>query len=485
MKRVFLAILLTVTTANAGDVGAHLWSKVLGSTTLNSVTQLAKLAVDSSGNIFITGRFSGTADFGAGPVASGGGGAYDVFVAKYTPAGAYSWMKHVNTGQSVNSMSSIAVDSNGDVIAVGLIFSTGSIDFGSPCTPFTTTGRDTVIVKYSNAGACVWARNITSTDADSGVAVAVDSSDNVFVGGGYKGTLTFGGGITLTAHTGANSTTDIYLAKFDSSGTALWAKGFGQNPDVVVSQNDYQKVYDLATTASGDVVMVGTFRRTVDFCYPGTPCPMTTADNAVSGPSRDGFIAKYNSSGVAQWAKQVGESGGGDQVAYGVAIDSAGNIITVGHTEGPADFGTAPKATIGSMDMYVYKINPSGQAIWARRYGAPGWTQHTFEVAIDAFDNIVAVGDGSGDVNYGTGPVVFPSGYASNLVILKLTSSGTYVWSKYVGDQWFQFGYGVATDASSNVIVGGIIDGTMDLGGGQLASLGASTDSFFLGKFRP
>jgi hypothetical protein len=79
-----------------------------------------------------------------------------------------------------------------------------------------------------------------------------------------------------------------------------------------------------------------------------------------------------------------------------------------------------------------------------------------------------------------------PAGYNTNALGLKLSSaSGSYMWANCAGDSSYQYAYSVATDSSNNVILGGVLDGTMDLGGGLLSSPGGMTDAMFLGKFKP
>jgi hypothetical protein len=213
---------------------------------------------------------------------------------------------------------------------------------------------------------------------------------------------------------------------------------------------------------------------------------LTAAANPVSGPSNDAFIAMYSPSGAALWAKSFGESQGGDQIGQAISFDAAGNILAAGQAAGTIDFGTGSQIALGSADLYVVKLASSGQTMWAHRYGASGWEQHAFDLAVDGSNDVIVAAATSGPVDFGAGPVTQPAGYKSNALGLKLSSaSGSYVWAKCAGDTWYQYAYSVATDRSSNVVLGGVLDGTMDLGGGLLSSLGSGTDAVFLAKFKP
>jgi hypothetical protein len=90
-------------------------------------------------------------------------------------------------------------------------------------------------------------------------------------------------------------------------------------------------------------------------------------------------------------------------------------------------------------------------------------------------------------VNFGSGPLPNPDGSSgrTNALALKLSSSGGYLWAKSAGDSWFQSARAVATDGSSNAVVGGVFASTIDWGTGALTSPGVSTDCIFLTKFRP
>ena len=259
--------------------GPSVWERRI----LTDSSYVSGVAVDASGNIFTAGRFTGTANLGGGNITSGVG--YDIFVAKYYPSGLYQWAKHFNSNNIQSTTSAIAVDGGGNVLVTGSFFNT--LDFGAPCAPITAYSQDTFLVKLSSSGTCVWARRFTSNNVDGGAALAVDGSDNVVVAGGFQGTLDFGSGVTLTDHSGTQS--DIYLAKFNSSGGIVWAHNYGS------TTNNAQTVYDVDTDSGGNIVMTGAFQATVDFCAPGTACPKTAAVNPVSGPSSDAFIAKYTS----------------------------------------------------------------------------------------------------------------------------------------------------------------------------------------------
>jgi len=461
--------------AAATLLGSVSWAKRLGAKNLTDASYVSGVAVDASGNIFTAGRFTGSADLGGGVITSGVG-YYDIFIAKYGPDGAYRWAKHFNSNSVPNRAGSIAVDKGGNVVVTGAFFNT--LDFGAPCAPITATSMDTFLVKLSSSGTCVWAKNFTSNNTDSGTAVAVDGSDNVVLVGALKGTVGFGNGVNLTGRSATQS--DIYLAKFNSSGGILWAHNYSG------TTNDAQIATDVAADSSGNIVMTGSFQSTVDLCAPGPACPLTAAVNAVSGPSNDAFVAKYTSGGAAVWVKSFGESQGADQGGQAVSFDGAGNILATGYAGGTLNFGTGTQSPRGYLDLYLVKIASNGTTTWARRYGASGWEESAYDLAVDPNNNVVVVGKTSGPVDFGGGPVPAPdTATRYNALALKVSSAGTYVWAKSFGDTWLQSSRAVATDSSSNAIVAGVFASTINFGIAPLSSPGPSTDCIFLTKFGP
>jgi hypothetical protein len=195
--------------------GVHLWSKRFG----DVATQLAKgLAVDTSGNIVITGTLNGTVSFGGAAVTTAGNG--DSFVAKLSPSGAHLWSKAF--GDATNQVGSgVATDAAGNVILSGYFL--GTMNFGAPTAPMTTAGgADCYIAKLDPTGAPLWSLHAGAINNQSFVAVAVDPFGNIGTVGVLNGASSFGGPVLTSA--GGN---DIVVAKYSPSGAYLWSRSFG------------------------------------------------------------------------------------------------------------------------------------------------------------------------------------------------------------------------------------------------------------------
>jgi len=209
----------------------------------------------------------------------------------------------------------VATDSSGNVYVTG--GTKGGLDGN------TSAGNtDLFVVKYNSSGTKQWTKQYGTDRYDEARGVATDSSGNVYVVGGTKGNLN---GISNSGRT------DAFVIKFNSSDTKQWTKKLG------TWQNDLAN--GVATDSSGNFYVTG-------FTY-------QDMDGNTSAGNTDLFVVKYNSSGTKQWTKQLGTSS--NDLANGVATDSSGNIYVAGHTEGGLG-GT--KA--GNKDIFLVKYISDG-----------------------------------------------------------------------------------------------------------------------------
>jgi hypothetical protein len=173
-----------------------------------------------------------------------------------------------------------------------------------------------------------------TSSKDSGNGVAVDSSNNIYVTG------TTGGGLDNNTHFGSN---DIFLVKYNSSGEKQWTQQLGghwytSSGNIVYSHNDAGT--GVTVDSSNNIYVTGVTSRIIggNTDYGGV----------------DIFLVKYNSSGVKQWAKQLGSSG--HDYGQGVTVDSFNNIYVTGKTDGGLDGNT----NSGSLDVFLVKYNSDG-----------------------------------------------------------------------------------------------------------------------------
>ncbi len=215
-------------------------------------TSALGVAVDTGNNIYVSGRYIGSIDFGS-PVGvlPVGGANEEGFVAKFDPNGQLLWAKAVTGSFSVLPWD-IAVDGGGNAYIVGQFAHSnlgGNISFG-PVSFNTFGGTDLFIAKYDENGVFQWARRAgSSTTGTFGgelfFAVSVDQAGNVVAGGRFSATANFSG--TLLTSSGQH---DRVLAKYDPLGNLLWASRDG-------TANSRDNIAALALTGTGEILATG------------------------------------------------------------------------------------------------------------------------------------------------------------------------------------------------------------------------------------
>jgi hypothetical protein len=339
------------------------------------------LATDASGNIFVTGYFQGTVDFGGGPLTATG---RDIFVLKLDPSGTLLWSKHF-AGSSQAFAYALATNASGNVLLTG--YFEGTIDFGGGAlTSVSATDPDVFVLELDATGQHVWSRRFGATGQDFGTGLAVDTAGNVLLTGfSSNGGIDFGGG-ALTGN-------GVFVAKLDASGGHVWSKLFNQQNIGVTG---------LATDGAGSVFLTGTFGQSVNF----------GGGALLSFGGVDVFLVKFNSSGTHVWSKNFGGAndavlagqGRGGQYGMAVATDPGGNVIITGYFDSPVDFGGGPLAVSGASDVFVAKFNGAGSLLWGERFGdASNNPQTGTSVATDAAAHVFVAGTFAGTIDFGNG----------------------------------------------------------------------------------
>jgi hypothetical protein len=295
------------------------------------------IALDSSANCYITGYFnSATSVFGSttlnNPYSLSGG--YLYFIAKYDSLGNAVWAKTA-AGGAQSTGNNIAVDNAGNLWVTGFFSSTVTLDTIS----LSGTGKDIFLAKYNSAGNIIWAKSANGTTEDMGMDVAIDVSGNSYITGYYKGTSIIIGSFTLT--NSGSPDPDLLVAKFDPSGTVLWAKkaiAYG-----------FDMPLGIAVDAVGDVYVSGYF------CGSSIIFGSTTlySSGATSGIG-DIFVAKYNTAGTSLWAKNLVSSSGA--WGSGIAVNASGNSYVAGFFEDLSlNFGSTTLYA-NNREIYIAKL---------------------------------------------------------------------------------------------------------------------------------
>jgi len=179
-------------------------------------------------------------------------------------------------------------------------------------------------------------------------------------------------------------------------------------------------------------------------------------------------VAKYSATGQHLWSKKFGSTG--DEVGYGLAVDSAGDVVLSGKFQGSVSFGGTALTSAGGDDIFLAKLAGStGGHVWSKRFGSTSGVL-SLGVAVDGSRNVVMTGYFTGSVDFGGGAL---SGSGLDVFVAKYDSGGGHIWSKRFGGFDTQIGNSVASASTGEVSVTGYFANTIDFGTGTLTSLGA------------
>ena len=297
------------------------WANRIGS---NATDAGYDIAVDVSGNVYITGIFRGTVDFDPGQdtaylTAAGSG---DIFFGKYDANGNYLWANSIVSAGNDDQGTGIAVDGNGNCYVTG--FFNNTADFDPDTGMFNLTaigGNDIFFAKYDSSGNYLWAKSIGSSTGDESRSIVLDDSGNVYITGHFTDTADFDPGPD-TALLATVGSADIFFAKYNSNGNYLWAKSIGSTTG--------DRSRSVAVDDSGNVYITGYFTDTADF-DPGIDTAILTAVTVT-----DIFFGKYDSNGDYLWAKSIGATW--YATSHSIILNSIGECYITGTFQGTADF---------------------------------------------------------------------------------------------------------------------------------------------------
>ncbi len=372
------------------QTGAYQWSGKLGGSSSETVNAVA---IDAAGNYYVTGSFGGTADFNpSGGVSNTAtsAGANDIFVAKYSPSGAYQWVKRA--GGSVNDVGyGIKVSADGTVYVVGYYTETVDFDPGSGTHNLPGTGnfQNVFIWKLRSDGSFVDAEAIAGPSNEQAYALEMRGSE-VLVVGQFFGTVDFdpGAGTSNLVSAGGDDAFVVYMDTLDLSyNAAMHAGGTGND--------SYQAI---SVDALGHVWLLGNFSGTADLD------PTANIDNHTSAGSTDIVFSRVRANGTYAYTKTFG--GTGLDEGKGIVAHPNGNAYALGKYSNTVDWdpgvGTLNNTAAGSTDIFVIALDSTGSYVGHNCFGA---TQADFGVgiAVSATGTLALTGNFGDLVDFGVG----------------------------------------------------------------------------------
>ena len=325
--------------------GQFLWAVRAGNP-LAGNDQSNGIAVDSSGDVFITGSFDGTSQFGALSLTSAGD--TDAFVAKLDGStGDFLWVRPLG-GTANDGGNGIAVDPDGNVVVSGEFDRTSG-------SGGTTSDRPLIFVsKFAGDGTSLWTRSVSGAMQGSLFSIAIDSTGAIYAGGRFQGTADFStGSLISTAYLPSSfglPVDDGLVSKLDPDGNWIWARSLPGDSAEFVS--------DMIVGPDQQLYISGRFEGAANL----------DGNVIISAGFTDFYVAKVEAAtGSVDWAQRMG---GTDKELYGgdLAFDPQGNLNIVGTFRGTADFGPQSITTDGGIEnAFISTLTPAGTFLATHR----------------------------------------------------------------------------------------------------------------------
>ena len=417
------------------------------------------VATDPAGNAIISGFFNGTVDFdpaaahvGNTDILTAGSVVGDIFFAKYATDGSLLWASQmVGEAGSGGITRSVTTDASGNVYLGGDF--TGTVSFGGNFLTSVDGAKDGFVAKIGSDGTVLWAQRWGGAGKEYVYGITVDGAGNVFTAG-------------TTSMEGSMVYTNLQIEKFSASGTLVWARQIGNS-------SGWNAGSGIDTDTAGNIYVSGSFTGTVDFD------PGTGTRNVKGGANNSGFVLKLTAAGNYGWVSTfVNQTSTAESSSHDLVVDGSNNIVVGGSYRGSVDF--KPGSGTKTLPYEVYsgtvfgggflaKLDSAGYLVWAQQVGN-GWAA-VRSVALDTAGNVYAAGVFQGADTGVTRPSDFDPGAGTNILtcngktdifVAKYTAAGTYQWAVSLGGTGTDWTTGIAVDAAGNVYIAGYFYNTVD-----------------------
>lgn len=391
MRAILLLLFLCVTPSLYCQVWQ--WGRYGGGSGADSA---GRIAVAPDGDVVVTVSFQGSARFDG--VAVSGIGQAGIAVLRYAPGGGIRWGA-ANGGSGTVIPAGVAVDRGGSSYVVGSF--TRTISFGG--TVLASNGDyDVFIAKLSPAGTWIWARSGGGTEADIAGGIVVDSLDRPIIVGTFSQGARFD-----TAEIGVVGGSDLFIAKYESTGQLLWIVDDGGPGD--------ERAIDVGVDATGAIAVVGEVEgRGV---LGGTDLGASAMTDIVVG--------RYSRDGLPDWGLRLG--GDAIDAAGGIAVDPFGNITIVGSFIDSIDLGSTTIVGPHQPCAFLVRMNARGEVRWG--VGGDGGPSRGVDVSIAPNGTAVMIANFLDSMRIGS--LLFASLGGDDVALVTIDPSGGVIWGDY------------------------------------------------------
>lgn len=412
------------------------WETNCGNT---SSDKALDVAMSSDGDVYTCGYFNDGGNFGS--IFVPGNPTKDAYVAKQDEYGNFIWVRSVDSGADDRALG-VCVDKDDNIIATGTYWITTTID------TFQLQGSNDhcFVVKYDPQGNVIWAICGGGEGDDHGYDVVTDANGTIYITGFLTNhwappvcTATFG---SLPQFTYSDSI--AFVACISSGGVWQWVRTF--------DGCDEQRDNDIAVDNQGGVYVCGGFY--------GANREFGSVQLNATG--RDIFVIKYDTSGNFQWVRQVG--GDEDDRANGITVGADSMIYVTGEFRDEVEFGDDDlnnNGGPGGKDIFVAKIDPDGNWIWATKAGSDDGGESGRAITATNDHCIFVTGQASGyHVWFGDSLFFDANGKDVQIFAAAIDTAGKWRWAVQAGGIGEDRGYGIEADEECRVYFCGYFDPT-------------------------
>ncbi|MCG3151197.1 MAG: hypothetical protein GEEBNDBF_00468 [bacterium] len=366
--------------------GAFRWIATWGTT---SRDEGLDVALDASGNPYVTGFFRGTVDFDPGPgeALRTSIGSDDPYLLALDSTGNFRWVAAWG-GPARIVGNSVVVGPDHNVYVTGNFPGTADFDPGPGVEERSSTGNnDCYLLSLDAAGGFRWVATWGGTDLEGTWDLAVDGESNLYIAGEFDGLTDFDPGAGVESRA-SNGNVDAFLLSLDSTSAFRWVATWGST--------EFDNCVSVALDSLGQPFATGSFAGTVDFDPSAGVVQQTSQDG-----SPDAYLLALAPDGSFRWVASWG--GEGWDEGRGVALDPADNPRVTGWFEGTVDFdpgaAVTERSSQGGYDAFLLELSASGNFAWVATFGgtAANWGSST---AVDGTGNTYVTGPFSGTVDF-------------------------------------------------------------------------------------
>ena len=363
--------------------GSVVWVEKIGSS--GDEGDWGSVTVDKNNNVYVTGSHSNSCTFYSSNAANqtlSSAGSQDLYLARYTPAGVLVWAINAGGGTGKENSFCVKTDNFNNVLITGYYGYNGvSCTFGG--TSYTCAGvYDLFVEKFNPSGVFQWVRTAGSFGDDIGVALEIDTNNNVYVTGQHWSTMTIGGTAFTVAHAAAAGW-DACIIKFDAAGNYKWSD--------LLSGNLYDGA-NMMAYSNGKIYLSG--------CYQGSSFTLsstgTSSQTIASAGGYDMYLAQYDTLGNLQWVNHFGAAG--DDIARSVVV-TGNKIVWAGNYNNSFAVGSGSLSSTGASDIFLITTNTAGTVLSTQSYGGT-LADEAWCLAKDKYSNLYISGTFTGTCNF-------------------------------------------------------------------------------------